>query len=64
MAKPAFVGTSGGRTPASMPNAKAQAGKTKAAANKAAAAAKRAAAKPAKSTKPATAKKTPKRRSV
>jgi hypothetical protein len=45
MAKPSFVGTSGGRTPASMPNAKAVAGKTKAAANKAAAKAKAAAAK-------------------
>lgn len=45
MAKPSFVGASGGRTPASMPNAKAKAGKTKAAANQAAAKAKAAAAK-------------------
>ena len=45
MAKPSFVGASGGRTPSSMPNAKAVAGKTKAAANKAAAKAKAAAAK-------------------
>ncbi len=45
MAKPSFVGASGGRTPSSMPNAKATAGKTKAASNKAAAKAKASAAK-------------------
>jgi len=45
MAKPSFVGTSGGRTPGSMKNPKATAGKTKAAANQASARAKAAAAK-------------------
>ena len=45
MAKPSFVGATGGRTPSSLPNAKAVAGKTKAAANQAAAKAKAAAAK-------------------
>ena len=45
MAKPSFVGASGGRTAESMPNDKAKAGKTKAAANKAAAKAKATAAK-------------------
>lgn len=45
MAKPSFVGASGGRSASSLPNAKSQAGKTKAAANKAAAKAKAAAAK-------------------
>ena len=45
MAKPSFVGASGGRTASSMPNAKATAGKTKAATNQAAAKAKATAAK-------------------
>lgn len=45
MAKPSFVGASGGRSAASMPNDKAKAGKTKAAANQAAAKTKAAAAK-------------------
>ena len=51
MAKPSFVGASGGRTASSMPNAHAKAGKTKAAANKAAAAAKKAAKTKVKKTK-------------